>query len=76
MNEEQIADFWNCFKEYVDKKQLSTVAEKFVDLCVDYGASDTALQNCYGTDDHLDDAIHYYLDDNADDILEEEEDWD
>ena len=74
MNEEHISDIWTMFKEYVDKKQLELVAEKFVDLLADYGVSDETFKEVIGTESNLDEAISYYLDlDNVDD---DEEDWD
>ena len=74
MNEEHISDIWTMFKEYVDKKQMDLVAEKFVDLLADYGVSDETFKEVLGTDSSLDEAIGYYLElDNVDD---EEEDWD
>jgi len=73
MNEEHISDIWTMFKEYVDKKQMELVAEKFVDLLADYGVSDETFKEVIGTDSNLDDAISYYLDlDNVDD---DDEDW-
>ena len=74
MNEEHISDIWTMFKEYVDKKQMELVAEKFVDLLADYGVSDETFKEVIGTDSNLDEVIGYYLDlDNMDD---DEEDWD
>jgi len=78
MNETQIADIWLLFKEYVDKKTLETVAERYVDLLADHGVSDKILENATGYDDYLDNAIEYYLDetdvDSDDDY--EEDNWD
>ena len=74
MNEEHISDIWTMFKEYVDKKQIELVAEKYVDLLADYGVSDEMFKEVIGTDSYLDEAISYYLDlDNVDD---DDEDWD
>ena len=74
MNEEQIADIWMMFKEYLDKKHVDTAAERFVDMLVDYGVSDETLQECFGIDQMLDSAIKYYLEiDN--DFYDDEEDW-
>mgnify|MGYP001599996757 CR=1 FL=1 len=70
MNEEQISDIWTLFKEYLDKKQIDIVAEKYVDLLADYGVPDETFEDCIGTDSALDDAITYYLDDDN------EEEWD
>lgn len=66
-----VSEIWQCFKEYVDKKSMETVAERFVDLCADFGCSDEAFRDALGTDNDLDKAISYYLED--DDL--EEEDW-
>jgi hypothetical protein len=74
MNEENIADIWTLFKEYVDKKQVEIVAEKFIDLMADYGVSDETLKECLGVDSALDEAIHYYLDDGED--VDEDDEWD
>ena len=73
MNEENIADIWTLFKEYLDKKQIEIIAEKFVDLMADYGVSDQTLKESMGCDAALDDAINYYLDLDND---EEEDEWD
>lgn len=73
MNDEQISDIWMLFKEYVDKKQLEALAEKYVDFLADLGIDDFILKECIGVDAVLDTAITYYLDveDNDD-----EDDWD
>jgi len=74
MNEEHISDIWTMFKEYVDKKQIDLIAEKYIDLLADYGVSDETFKEVIGTDSNLDEAISYYLDlDNVDD---DDEDWD
>ena len=74
MNEDHIGDIWTMFKEYLDKKQIEVVAEKFVDLLADYGVSDETLKEVIGTDSYLDEAISYYLD--LDNIDDDDEDWD
>ena len=74
MNEENIADIWTLFKEYLDKKQIEIVAEKFIDLMADYGVSDQILKEVMGHDATLDEAIYYYLD--LDNIDDDEEEWD
>jgi len=74
MNEEHISDIWTMFKEYVDKKQMELVAEKFVDLLADYGVSDETFKEVIGTDSNLDEAIGYYLD--LDNMDNDEEEWD
>ena len=73
LNETQIGDIWLNFVEYLDKKQLETVAERYVDLLADFGVSDRTLQNATGVDEILDQAIAYYL--NEDEIEEDDEDY-
>ena len=77
MDESQVVDIWNTFKESIDKKQIETVAERYVDVCADYGTSDEAFRNALGSDAELDAAILYYLDldsDYEDDDIDEWED--
>jgi hypothetical protein len=74
MDLEQAIDVWNLFKEYVDKKQVELVAEKFVDHLADYGLDDQQMKELLGNDSHLDEAIGYYLE--IDDVeQDEEEEW-
>lgn len=77
MNENQIADVWMLFKEYLDKKTQEIAAERYVDLLVDNGVSDRILEASTGFDEVLDAAIEYYLDDDIDsDDDAVEDDWD
>lgn len=61
MKETQIVEIWTLFKEYLDKKALEMVAEKYVDLLADYGIDDFILKEAIGADSDLDNAIGYYL---------------
>lgn len=74
MNDEQIGEIWTLFKEYIDKKQIDIIAEKFVDLLADYGVGDHVLKDALGVDSDLDAAIGYYLEIDAD--VSDDEDWD
>jgi hypothetical protein len=78
MNEEHIGDIWMLFKEYVDKKALEALAERYVELLADHGISDKIIKDSIGFDDDLDNAIEYYLDqDSIDEDDEADEDnWD
>ena len=53
-----VIDIWNLFKEYIDKKQIEMVAEKYVDACADMGVSDETFRDSMGSCDHLD-AVSY-----------------
>ena len=72
LNETQIGDIWLNFVEYLDKKQLENVAERYIDLLADFGVSDKVFKGAIGIDDTLDQAIGYYLDDEDDDYKEME----
>jgi hypothetical protein len=67
LNETQIGDIWLNFVEYLDKKQLENVAERYIDLLADFGVSDKVMKGAVGIDDILDQAIGYYLDDEDED---------
>lgn len=69
-----IIEVWQVFKEYLDKKHIETVAEKFVDLCADLGTSDEAFREALGSDSNLDKAIGYYLEEDVDEDLYDNED--
>ena len=62
MNESQIVEIWQLFKEYLDKKHVDIAAERFIDLLADYGVGDDTMTAAIGTDVVLDHAINYYLD--------------
>jgi hypothetical protein len=72
LSETQIGDVWLMFVEYIDKKQLETVAERYVDLLADFGVSDRVFKDATGVDEILDQAIAYYLNDDEeeDDVQE------
>ena len=67
LNETQIGAIWLNFVEYLDKKQLENVAERYIDLLADFGVSDKVMKGAIGIDDTLDQAIGYYLDEEEDD---------
>ena len=49
----QIIEIWQVFKEYIDKKNIETVAERFVDVCADFGTSDESFREALGSDSQL-----------------------
>lgn len=76
MNENQIADIWLLFKEYADKKALESLAERYVDLLADHGIGDKTLKDSIGYDESLDEAIEYYLDQDSEESVDDEDNWD
>jgi hypothetical protein len=73
LNETQVGDIWLNFVEYLDKKQLETVAERYIDLLADFGVTDRVLQAASGVDEILDQAISYYLNEDEDAEPEDED---
>lgn len=71
LNETQIGEVWLLFSDYLDKKQIDVVAERYVELLVDQGVNDRTLQNATGVDQILDHAIAYYLEDDQEEDQEE-----
>lgn len=67
MDENLIVEIWALFKTYVDKKVLPDVAEKYVEVLVENGASDDDLCRAVGTEIKLDRAIEAYLNPEDDD---------
>jgi hypothetical protein len=67
LTEQQIGDIWMMFADYIDKKQVEAIAERYVDLLADFGTNDKVLQGSMGVDHALDQAIEYYLDEDVDD---------
>lgn len=64
LNETQIGELWNVFADYVDKKQIEAVAERYVEFLADHGVSDRTFQHSLGLDPSLDQAISYYLEED------------
>jgi hypothetical protein len=73
MDENILVDLWTMFRPNLDKKQIELTAEKFVDLCADYGVSEETLTLSLGADAALDDAIKYYLELDEEDNEDEED---
>jgi hypothetical protein len=71
LNETQIGEVWLLFSDYLDKKQIDVVAERYIELLVDQGVNDRTLQNATGVDQVLDHAIAYYLEDDQEEDQEE-----
>jgi hypothetical protein len=74
LNETQVGDIWLNFVEYLDKKQIETVAERYIDMLADFGVPDKVLQAAVGVDDTLDQAIGYYLNEDEE-YVDDDEDY-
>lgn len=76
MNENHIGDIWLLVKEYVDKKAIESLAERYVDLLADLGVNDKIIKDSIGYDEPLDAAIEYYLDQDSEEAFDDEDNWD
>ena len=72
LNETQIGDIQLLFADYIDKKVVDSVAERYVDLLADHGVTDRVMQAATGVDSVLDAAIEYYMDEESEDLEEED----
>ena len=72
MDSEQILETWNLFSNYLPAKDKNVIATKFVELVMDFGASESDLKECMGNYDDLDHAIEeiFEFDEEEDDIEE------
>ena len=75
MESSMVVDIWNTFKDSIDKKHIETVAERYVDLCADFGTDDEAFRDALGSDNELDKAIGYYLEEDVELDEDTEEDY-
>jgi hypothetical protein len=76
MNEQQIIDIWDLFKEYIAPKNLDIAANHFVDFLVDQDVELSVIEGLQGMDGHLDDAIKSLVKEESLDEEEDELDFD
>ena len=62
MEESQIIEIWDVFKEYVPEKSKDIAASHYVDYLVGQDVESSILSSLVGYDPHLDDAIELVLD--------------
>lgn len=82
MEESQIIEIWDVFKEYISDKNKEVAANQYVDFLLGKDVELSVLEGLVGYDGHLDDAIKLVLDDEVDEDSgddwennESEEDW-
>lgn len=76
MNEQQIIEIWETFKDYIQEKSRDTAANQYVDFLLSQDVELEELENVLGYDSHLDQAIELILEENKEEPEEEFEDWD
>jgi len=76
MEEDQIIEIWDVFKEYISEKNRDTAANHYVDFLLGKDVEVSVLESIMGYDTHLDDAIQLILDENTEEDEVDEDDWD
>ena len=69
----QISDIWLMFSEHIDRSQLETLAEQYIELLLDSGVSEQVLSKINGIDVVLEQAIDQFLDLEQDSVDEIDE---
>lgn len=76
MDESQIIEIWDVFKEYVPDKNKETAANHYVDFLLGKDVELSVLEGLLGYDRYLDDAIELVLGDaDIDSDEDDEDDW-
>jgi len=82
MEEQQIIDIWDIFKDYITEKSRDVAANHYIDFLVGQDIDTAILEGLKGYDSHLDQAIDLVIEDNAneenfdeDEGYEEDEDY-
>lgn len=77
MEENQIIETWDVFREYIPEKNRETAANQYVDYLLGKDVEISTLEGLMGYDTHLDQAIDLVVSENKDDADDYEEDnWD
>lgn len=78
MDDKQIIEIWDLFKEYISEKSKEAAADQFIEFLLDNDIEISILEGLLGFDPHLDQAINLVLDEiRADEEPELDEDnWD
>lgn len=74
MEEQQIFDIWDTFRDHIPEKGREAAANQFVDFLLNQDVDIETLEGVLGYDPHLDEAIELVLEENREE--EEEEDTD
>jgi hypothetical protein len=75
MEESQIIEIWDVFKEYISDKNKEVAANQYVDFLLGKDVELAVLEGLVGYDGHLDDAIKLVLEDGDYDDDDDDDDW-
>ena len=74
MEESEIIEVWDTFKEYIPEKHKDTAANQYVDFLLGKDFDADSLEGYIGYDSHLDDAIKAVVaEERGDDELDDDE---
>jgi hypothetical protein len=75
MEEDQIIEVWDIFKEYMSDKNKEMAANHYVDFLLGRDVEQSVLQSVMGYDSFLDEAIKLVLDDTDESTSDDEDDY-
>lgn len=66
MDEQQIIDIWDTFKDYIPEKQRDTAANQFMDFLLDQEVTTDTFESLKGYDPHIDQALDLVMEEFSD----------
>lgn len=76
MEEQQIIDIWDTFKDYITEKSRDTAASQYIDFLLSQDIDTKTIEGLKGYDSHLDQAIDLVLEDEQEKEDLESDPWD
>lgn len=74
MDEQQIIDIWDTFKDYIPEKQRDTAANQFMDFLLDQEVTTDTFESLKGYDPHIDQALDLVMEEFSDQDEYDDED--
>lgn len=76
MEEQQIIDIWEMFREYIVEKNRDTAASQYIDFLIGQDIDTDVIEGLKGYDAHLDQAIDLVLENNSNEENDkDDENW-
>lgn len=75
MEESQIIELWDVFKEYIPEKQKEIAANHYVDFLLGHDVEIDTLSDLMGYDAHLDQAIELVVESEQEEDSDNDVDW-
>ena len=74
MEEQQIIEIWDTFRDYIPEKSLETAASQFVEYLVSQDVEIATLESVLGYDPNVDAAIELVIKEHSDGYDDDEDD--